>query len=106
MGRAVSASATARQADWFIARRAERERPRGCERRQIALRRTEEERAEAFFLCERRRRRQPSEHRRERSEQSDRARLREQQAQTTGREQPPKETSVGPSKYELQGPTV
>ena len=34
------------------------------------------------------------------------ARLREQQAQTKGREQPPKKISVGPSKYELQGPTV
>src|SRR5829696_2014809 len=31
-----------------------------CERRRIARRRTEKERAEAFFLCERRRRRIPS----------------------------------------------
>ena len=59
---------------------------RGCERRQIARRRTEEQRAEAFFLCERRRLATDST-----------ARLRERQAQ---------KNCVGPSKYELQGPTV
>jgi hypothetical protein len=66
----------------------------------------QEEMAEHAFPFRqlRRRRRHPSEHRCERSEQSDRARLREQQAQTKGCEQWPK-TSVGPSKYELQGPT-
>ena len=34
------------------------------------------------------------------------ARLREQQAQKELREQQAQQSSVGPSKYELQGPTV
>ena len=32
--------------------------------------------------------------------------MREQQAQKVGVSSKPKQTSVGPSKYELQGPTV
>ncbi len=62
------------------------ERSRGCERRQIARRRTEEKGAEAFFPL---------------------------RAPTTAADptrdcasSKPKRNSVGPSKYELQGPTV
>jgi hypothetical protein len=92
----------------------------------IARRRTEEERAEAFFplrvtttaadssmfappICRRslteqrfpfrqlrRRRRQPSEHRRERSEQSNRARLREQSRSKVG--------GCRPSRYAKRAP--
>jgi hypothetical protein len=58
----------------------------GCERRKSRLCRGEEERAEAFFLRERRRTRQ----------------IHSRDARAASA---PK-TSVGPSKYELQGPTV
>jgi hypothetical protein len=58
----------------------------GCERRKSRLCRGEEEGAEAFFPP-------PSDDELGRSK----AAMREQQAQTN---------SVGPSKYELQGPTV
>jgi hypothetical protein len=101
MSRAVSASATARQADWFIARRAERERRRGCERRQVARRRRTQ-----TIGCERRYRAPAVVRRSERRRSFLRERRRTRQAQGAMREQPLKQMCVGPSKYELQGPTV
>ena len=69
---------------------------RGCERRQSRLCRGEEERAEAFFPP-------PSDDELGRSK----AAMREQQAPKKNcASSKPKRNSVGPSKYELQGPTV
>ena len=101
----------------MAAQRRQESRPRGrsghvgCERRQMAAaaesgavaasvgnrgRSPEEERAEAFF---------PSARATTNAADPKRA-MREQQAQKELREQQAQKNSVGPSKYELQGPTV
>jgi hypothetical protein len=59
---------------------------------QIARRRTEEERAEAFFLCD------------DDDGGGSQARLREQQAQTKGRKQPPKKLAWAPPSMSCRGP--